>query len=107
MPQNEDVTEVKEFMNVLTEVKVSVAEMNGKMDRVMDSTDDTKRVVEGLQKEHAETKETANAAYNKAETNEKSIERIESNNKKTNLALLSIVGAFVLQLIYFILTFNF
>src|SRR5699024_5844859 len=108
MPQQtEDVTEVKEFMNILSEVKVSVAEVNGKLDRVMDSTDDTKKAVEELRKEHAETKTTANAAYNKSETNEKNIEKIESNSRKTNIALITIIGAFVLEIIFFLLTFQF
>lgn len=107
MPDQEDVNDVKEFMNIMTEVKVSVAEMNGKMDRVMDYSSEVKSNVEKMQSTVDEVKVTANAADARSITNEKNIEKIESNNRRTNVALITMVGAFVLQLIFYMLTFNF
>lgn len=93
---DQEVEDMKEFMEVLTDVKVSMAELNGKIDQLTD-------MKETLQ----ETKKTAdNASYRSAE-NEKDIENIQSNNRKITVALISVVGAFVFQIIFFLLTFNF
>ena len=54
-----------------------------------------------------ETKKTAdNAGYRSIE-NAKDIKELKDNNRRITVALVSIVGAFVLQIIFFILTFNF
>ncbi len=107
MPYTEDVTDVKEFMTIMTDVKVSVAEMNGKMDRVMDATSDTKESVEQLKGTVDKVKDTAVAADNRSKVNEKEIKEIKENNRRITIALISIVGAFVLQIIFFMLTFGF
>ena len=54
-----------------------------------------------------ETNKTAyNADYRSIE-NEKDIKEVKDDNRRITVALVSIVGAFVLQIIFFMLTFNF
>lgn len=103
----EDVENMKEFMTIMTDVKVSVAEVNGKMDRVMDATNDTKVSVDKLRTTVDEVKTTATSAENRSANNEKDIKEIKENNRRTTITLMSVIGAFVLQIIFFMLTFAF
>jgi len=98
---------MKEFMTLLTDVKVSVAEMNGKMDRVMDSVDDTKITVQEVRKDLDKVKDIAVAADSRSINNEEDIKEIKENNRRITIALISIVGAFILQIIFFLLTYDF
>lgn len=107
MPIAEDVENMKEFMTLLTDVKVSVAEMNGKMDRVMDTADDTKRTVREVKKDLVEVKDIAVAADSRSINNEEDIKEIKENNRRITIALISIVGAFIFQIIFFLLTYDF
>lgn len=91
-----EVEDMKEFMTILTDVKVSMAELNGKIDQLTD-------IKESLQ----ETKKTADNADYRSIENEKDIKEVKDNNRRITVALISIVGAFVLQIVFFMLTFNF
>lgn len=77
MPDVKDVNDVKEFMHILTEVKVSVAEVNGKMDRVMDTSDETRKAVELLRSDHDTTKEKVNNALSSTSSAHKRIDKID------------------------------
>ncbi|MBP1971567.1 vacuolar-type H+-ATPase subunit I/STV1 [Virgibacillus natechei] len=93
---DQEVEDMKEFMEVLTDVKVSMAELNGKIDQLTD-----------MKETLAETKKTADDASYRSLENEKDIQDIQSNNRKTTVALITVVGAFVFQILFFLLTFNF
>ena len=54
-----------------------------------------------------ETKKTAHNADYRSIENEKDIKEVKDDNRRITVALVSIVGAFVLQIIFFMLTFNF
>ncbi|MCT1577942.1 hypothetical protein M3E13_16540 [Oceanobacillus kimchii] len=95
MPETKEMEEMKEFMNVLTDVKVSMAELNGKIDQLTDM----KETVE-------KTKKTASDADYRSKENEKDIETIQNNNRRLMIALITMIGAFVFQILYFLLTFG-
>ncbi|OEH53114.1 hypothetical protein AQ616_17700 [Oceanobacillus sp. E9] len=95
MPETKEMEEMKEFMNVLTDVKVSMAELNGKIDQLTDM----KETVE-------KTKKTAADADYRSKENEKDIETIQNNNRRLMIALITMIGAFVFQILYFLLTFG-
>lgn len=67
MAQSE-VEEMKEFMTILMEVKVSLAEQNGKLDSLLDMKDKIN-----------DTYDIAKSAENRAIENEKDIERLQQN----------------------------
>ncbi|UOQ43346.1 hypothetical protein MUN89_15655 [Halobacillus salinarum] len=91
----EKVEEVKEFMNLLLDVKLSIAELKGDLKQVTDN----KKTVEN-------TKNTADEANNRSIENEKDIQNIIDNNRRIIYALITVGGAFVLQIVYFLLTFG-
>jgi hypothetical protein len=66
MPQSE-VEDMKEFMTVLMEVKVSLAEQNGKLDSLLDMKDKIN-----------ETYDVAKSADNRSIENEKDIDRLQT-----------------------------
>lgn len=93
---NGDVNDVKEFMSILSNVQVSVAEVNGKMDRVMDTTDDTKKVVEQLRIDHDKTKETANKTL---ESTKSAHRRIDKIDKIIFWLSTTVIGAVILAVL--------
>lgn len=95
MADQKEVEDMKEFMTILTDVKVSMAELNGKIDQLTD-----------MKETLHETKKTADDANYRSIENEKDIENIQQNNRKITIALITVVGAFVFQIIFFLLTFN-
>lgn len=96
MPNTKEVEDMKEFMTILTDVKVGMAELNGKIDQLTD-----------MKETLNETKKVASDADYRSIENEKDIKEVKDNNRRITIALISIVGAFVFQLIFFLLTFNF
>lgn len=96
MPETKEVEDMKEFMTILTDVKVSMAELNGKIDQLTD-----------MKESLNETKKIANDADYRSTENEKDIKEVKENNRRITIALITIVGAFVLQIIFFMLTINF
>mgnify|MGYP006875676006 CR=1 FL=1 len=95
MSDKEEVDNVKEFMEVLMEVKIGLTELNGKVDNLTDM----KGTLE-------DTTKTANQADHRSRENEKDIIEMKKTNQKLTIALLTVGGGFVLQLIYFLLTFG-
>ncbi|MFD2628717.1 hypothetical protein [Oceanobacillus kapialis] len=67
-----EVEDMEKFMTVLMEVKVSLAEQNGKLDNLLDMKDKIN-----------ETYDIAKGAYNRAKENEKDIEVL---SKKLSLS---------------------
>lgn len=96
MSEQKDVEDMEKFMTILTDVKVSMAEINGKIDQMMD-----------MKETLNETKKTADDANYRSIENEKDITTIQTNNRRITIALITVVGAFVFQIIFFLLTFNF
>ncbi|WP_164670974.1 hypothetical protein [Virgibacillus doumboii] len=76
MPDNKEVEDMKEFMTVLMEVKVSLADQNAKLDSLLDM----KPKIESAY-------ETANSADYRSRENEKDIERVQEKvSTKANKA---------------------
>jgi len=93
---NEDVNDVKEFMHIMTEVKVNVAEVNGKMDRVMDASYETRKTVEQLRRDHEETKEKVNKAMSSTSSAHKRIDKID---KVIFWLSTTVIGAVILAVL--------
>ncbi|WP_042220744.1 hypothetical protein [Oceanobacillus manasiensis] len=85
----------KEFLTVLMEVKVSLAELNGKIDQLQD-------VKETLTK----TKKVAEEANYRSVENNNKIKTIQTSSRHLGIALISMIGAFVCQILFFLLTFG-
>ncbi|RHW33509.1 hypothetical protein [Oceanobacillus profundus] len=68
MSQDKELEDMKEFMTVLMEVKVSLAEQNGKLDNLLDMKDKIN-----------ETYDIAKGANNRSKANEKDIESMKVN----------------------------
>ena len=68
MPDNKEVEDMKEFMTILMEVKVSLAEQSGKLDNLLD-----------MKERMNETYDIAKGAENRSKENEKDIEGIKTN----------------------------
>lgn len=76
MPENREVEEMEKFTNVLMEVKVSLAEQNGKLDNLFDMKDKVN-----------ETYDIAKGARNKTKELEKDVEELKGDMKdKANVA---------------------
>lgn len=68
MPDNKEVEEMEKFMTILMEVKVSLAEQNGKLDNLLD-----------MKERMNETYDIAKGAENRSKENEKDIESMKIN----------------------------
>ncbi|UUG68612.1 hypothetical protein YPHTV1_00050 [Halomonas phage YPHTV-1] len=68
MTQSKEVEDMKEFMTVLMDVKVSLAEQNGKLDSLLDMRDKIN-----------ETYDIAKGANNRSKGNEKDIAELKVN----------------------------
>jgi len=68
MPDNKEVEEMEKFMTILMEVKVSLAEQNGKLDNLLD-----------MKERMNETYDIAKGADNRSKENEKDIESMKAN----------------------------
>jgi hypothetical protein len=86
----------KETFDTLVEIKVALANLSGKVDQLTDM----KHTVEI-------TRQTANEADNRSKQNEKDIKDIKSSESKKWGAILTLGGTFLLELIYFLLTYGF
>ncbi|CDO03800.1 holin [Oceanobacillus picturae] len=86
---------LKEFMTVLTEVKVSLAELNGKIDQIED-----------IKETLAKTKKIADEANYRSTENNSKITSIQTSSRHLGIALISMIGAFVCQILFFLLTFG-
>ncbi|MFD2630465.1 hypothetical protein [Oceanobacillus kapialis] len=93
MPNSRDEDHVKEFMVVLTEVKVSLAELNGRIDQLRDVKDTL-----------GQTKKMAEEANYRSTENDKKIKSIQTSSRQLGIALISLIGAFVSQVLFFLLT---
>lgn len=92
---DEDVDNVKEVMSAITEVKVSIAELKTEVKQL------------NAVKETADyARDTANEANTRSLTNEKGIGEIKDNDRKKWGVIVTIGGAFVVQIIYFLMTFG-
>lgn len=70
MAENKELEDMKEFMTVLMDVKVSLAEQNGKLDSLLDMKDKIN-----------ETYDIAKGAHNKSKENEKDVAEIKESLK--------------------------
>ena len=68
MPDIKEVEDMEKFMTILMEVKVSLAEQNGKLDNLLD-----------MKERMNETYDIAKGAENRSKENEKDIEGIKIN----------------------------
>jgi uncharacterized coiled-coil DUF342 family protein len=91
----EEMDDVKEYMETITEVKVTLAELNTKVDQIMD-----------MRSELNETTKVANSANARSLENEKDIDEIKRNDSKKWAVIFTVLGTFVLQLIYFFMTYG-
>lgn len=99
---NEELTEMKEYMQTLMDVKVSLTQLNGKVDNIADMKGTIEKLVD-----------TATAADNRSRNNEKDImelnvktDGIINNDRKKWGAIAAVISGFVFEIIYFLLTFR-
>lgn len=93
---------MKEYMQTLMDVKVSLTELNGKVDNIADMKGKIEKLVD-----------TASVADNRSRNNEKAIEDLDkktegiiNDDKKKWYTIIGLLGAFVLQIIYFLMTYG-
>jgi hypothetical protein len=73
--EKEGIQDMKEFVTILMDVKVSLAEQNAKLDSVLETVGDTKKKVE-------QTYDIAHSANNRSLENEKDIEKLYKELEK-------------------------
>ncbi len=109
MMPNEDVESMKEFMSILMEVKVSLAEQNGKLDNLLDMKESIKETADIAKQASYQATQNASSIESlqkkvSAKANKDDIEKIVKQRENTFKNLPSWI-ALAISLAVFILTY--
>lgn len=102
MNLQKDLNDMEKYMTTLQEVKISLAKIDEKMNQLTDLKTDIEKIAEIANESHYTTKQhekDIDELWQKTED-------IIDNDRKKWVAIFTVSGAFVLQIVYFLMTYH-